>query len=292
MKALIIPDVHQKVNWKFALQNVNNFDKIFFLGDYFDYHDNADVYGFEAITNFEEIIAFKKKYPDKVELCFGNHDAHYLGGFRCYSNWQMDYGDDFCEALLKAADYLNICYRFGDYIISHAGITKTWYETWTKSIPNWPNIKKCWLTNELPKVGEDPIENINSWFKYLLKCNVSLMDDMKYKTLSVEEKSNLAMMTNHLGAIFEFPLGCRDSYGDSEICPPTWVRPYSLLRDALFDYQIVGHSAVEAFFSEDGLVFPALYENNHVIFIDNVDHNNLYIIDDDIKIEWKELKSA
>lgn len=93
MSAIIIPDVHQKVHWKKIKDLVGQFDKIFFVGDYYDHHGDAEVQDEEAVKNFLEIIEFKKQYPDKVFLCIGNHDLQYLEGFGAVSNFQShNYG--------------------------------------------------------------------------------------------------------------------------------------------------------------------------------------------------------
>ena len=72
-KVLVIPDVHGRRFWKKPCENIDNYDKVIFLGDY------LDPYGFEGITvddaieNFKEIIDFKKKNSEKVIMLLGNH---------------------------------------------------------------------------------------------------------------------------------------------------------------------------------------------------------------------------
>lgn len=284
MSALIIPDVHQKKNWKYALEHADEFDKIFFLGDYFDHHGDADFYDQEAITNFEEIVAFKEKYPDKVELCFGNHDAHYLGGFGTYSSWQFGNADAINGALLKAANYLNICYDYNGFIISHAGITKTWYKA---SCDKVESLKNHWKNGQPPSILENPIDSINSWLKEILKYNVLLMDDAHYHNLSEEERGNFVYQVTCLSRLFDYPRDISDHYGDDPLCSPIWVRPYSLLNDALFEKQIVGHSATEVFFKSDEPVALNTGETK-VIFLDNINHDNLFVLDN-TEISWREL---
>lgn len=77
-KILIIPDVHGRTFWKYAIDNIDKYDKVIFLGDYLDPYF-WEVISFDfAISNFKEIIKFKRDNMDKVILLKGNHDWHYI----------------------------------------------------------------------------------------------------------------------------------------------------------------------------------------------------------------------
>ena len=147
-KKLIIPDVHQKLIWKYALDHIDEFDSIIFVGDYFDHHGDADVYNDDAITNFNEIIEFKKQYPEKVHLCVGNHDIHYLIGFSKYSNYQYLLKEKIYNTFIDNIDYLEMIIKVDNYYISHAGVTKTWYEDQIKCIKQWKKIDTSDLLNK------------------------------------------------------------------------------------------------------------------------------------------------
>ena len=60
-------DVHGRSYWK-LLANTKSFDKLILIGDYFD---SYDIDAKEQIRNFEEIVAFKEAYPDKMVLLTG-----------------------------------------------------------------------------------------------------------------------------------------------------------------------------------------------------------------------------
>ena len=70
MKILIVPDTHGRDFWK--VPNIEEYDKIIFLGDYLDHYPDESTHEHD-IENFKDIIEFKKKYPDKVILLLGNH---------------------------------------------------------------------------------------------------------------------------------------------------------------------------------------------------------------------------
>ena len=121
----IIGDIHGKESWKQLVQEegIN-----VFVGDYFDSKDGrtAD----EVIANFEDIIAFKQQRP-KTVLLYGNHDLNYI--------LDMDYRSRFsCKEYVHvyqrmfeetASLFYGVAYPIGDDIlVSHAGVTRTWYE--------------------------------------------------------------------------------------------------------------------------------------------------------------------
>lgn len=128
MKTGIFGDTHGRTNWKDIIVK-NNFDKVVFIGDYFDSHNNVS--GLQQIENFKDIIAFKKANMDKVVLLFGNHDYHYLKtSYQHYSGYQRKYADTIQKLLHEALDLglLQMCYVEGSFLCSHAGVTKTWCE--------------------------------------------------------------------------------------------------------------------------------------------------------------------
>lgn len=69
---IICPDIHCRDFYK-PILNIKN-KSIVFLGDYLDPY-NWEGFSFEnGLENLEEIIEFKKKFPNQVTLLFGNHE--------------------------------------------------------------------------------------------------------------------------------------------------------------------------------------------------------------------------
>ena len=127
MKLIAIGDIHGRDIWKHIGIAEERFDKFVFIGDYFDTKDK--ITPAQQIENFNEIIAFKKSFPDKVILLFGNHDFHYLKEItETYSGFQFYYKLEIQHILHKAIDerLLQICFVDGNYLFSHAGLSKTW----------------------------------------------------------------------------------------------------------------------------------------------------------------------
>ena len=124
MRILALGDTHGRSYWKTIIKE-NIFDKVIFLGDYFDTRENISPT--EQIHNFKELLTYKKENPDKVILLFGNHEFHYLRTIlETYSGYQRYNRLDIQEIIHEALenDLMQLCYINGNYIFSHAGISK------------------------------------------------------------------------------------------------------------------------------------------------------------------------
>lgn len=116
-----IGDIHGKDCWKQLLDC--EFDNCYFVGDYFDNYEGTSA--LEQINNFKEICAEARKNT-RIHLCLGNHDFQYLRGNKeQYSGFQFYARFDIRDALEENFDLLKIVYQQDDYLISHAGISKT-----------------------------------------------------------------------------------------------------------------------------------------------------------------------
>lgn len=122
MKNVVIPDLHGSFAWK----NINpeNYYKIIFVADYFDSKnkDNETIF-----KNFEEVIALKKKWGDKVVLLLGNHDIQYR-----YLDAPICTGYDskgiftYSPSLVDNWNLFQYAYQDEKYLITHAGVCKDW----------------------------------------------------------------------------------------------------------------------------------------------------------------------
>lgn len=143
MKVIAIGDIHGRNVWEKIADE--NFDYFIFIGDYFDPYEEIPIE--EEIDNFQQIINFKRKFPKKVILLFGNHDFHYLNSTKqTYSRYNFDFHTLIDEVVQKAMNekLFQMCFQFEHYLFSHAGITKTW-------------LKNFGLQND-----ENLVENINN----------------------------------------------------------------------------------------------------------------------------------
>lgn len=130
-KICAIGDVHGRTIWEeIVSRELESSDKIIFMGDYLDTH--YDETPEQQLSNFKNIIEFKRKYPNKVILLIGNHCFHYLSGVNeSYSGFQHSWSKNFNEALESALaeGLMQICYVYDKYVFTHAGVTNTWCAT-------------------------------------------------------------------------------------------------------------------------------------------------------------------
>lgn len=147
MKVIALGDIHGKDIWKRIIDKEKP-DKVVFVGDYFD---SFDIGPEKQILNFQDIIQYKKDNPDSVVTLLGNHDFHYLPVAReTYSGYQRFAAYQITPLIKEAVELgiLQICHLHGDFLFSHAGISKTWCEKWGIDL------------------GIDFVEQINDLVKY------------------------------------------------------------------------------------------------------------------------------
>ena len=118
-----IGDVHGRPFWKSYIKK--EFNEFYFTGDYFD---SYDIPFSKQYANFTEICK-EARSDERIKLCLGNHDYHYLIGVhdQFYSGYQDQNSKKIGEVFEENIDLFKIVYPTEDkYIISHAGIT-SWF---------------------------------------------------------------------------------------------------------------------------------------------------------------------
>ena len=130
-EVIIIPDVHGRRFWRQAMSWADC-TPIIFLGDYLDpYFWEEGIDSEEAYEELNEIIAFKKRFPNNITLLVGNHDLHYLssaiGGCRydyryAYQNRALLFSE---LSLFDVAHSVECNER--QYLFTHAGVIARWY---------------------------------------------------------------------------------------------------------------------------------------------------------------------
>ena len=125
MKIAVICDIHQSIFWKKIIEQKDDFEKIVFLGDEFDCWDNKWPL---QMNNAVDIVSFKKKNPDKVDLCWSNHAISYYLDERC-SGHQNEHAFDIKEFYEKHKSLYNVIYIYDSWIFSHAGVSSKWMKS-------------------------------------------------------------------------------------------------------------------------------------------------------------------
>lgn len=147
-KIIVIGDLHGKNIWEEILEKENDFDKAIFIGDYFD---SFNIPFIEQYSNFKKIIEFKELNKKKVILLIANHDYHYIkfNPQPIYSGFQNNHFLQINELIEKNIKNKNLqmCYSIGEYIFTHAGITKTWLKNVGFKSKNYKDVSN--FINEL-----------------------------------------------------------------------------------------------------------------------------------------------
>lgn len=123
MKTLTVGDPHGLPVTDYI--NADEYDLIVITGDYVDSRKESIE---DTIRNLQKTIEFKKKYPDKVILLWGNHDIQYFipqlynacSGFNKYAY------PSYKHLFLPNKNLFQVAYQYEHYIWSHAGITNKW----------------------------------------------------------------------------------------------------------------------------------------------------------------------
>lgn len=167
----IIGDIHGRTGWKELVRD----DSVnIFVGDYFDPYEPLS--SLHLIHNFVDILSFAAQHPDTV-LLYGNHDLHYLFGGDRSSRYDASnaatYGRLFAET---KSMFRGVAYAIGDSaLVTHAGVTRPWYEKHIGSYQGEPvaavadKINALWNTdkqsfafdtsNPYDCYGESPVQS-------------------------------------------------------------------------------------------------------------------------------------
>lgn len=239
-KILVLGDIHGRNFWKKPCENLNNYDKVVFLGDYFDPYDFEKITIIDCINNFKEIIELKEKYDEKIVLLIGNHDyPYYSKDYFNFSWYHCRHSSKFHKAIADLfetnRDKFKLAHVEEDILFTHAGVESGWLE----------NVVKCKET-EIDKI----CDTLNS-----LQNNV-------------DGQSKLYSITSERGG--------RDKYGsciwadvhdimwdvDSIKNPETIVKPIHKIK------QVFGHT-IQAFYGED----------RKIVFGDAMEFDNCKMVD-------------
>lgn len=145
MKIAILPDIHGRDFWKQI--NVDDYDKVVFLGDYLDPYSFEGITMKDAIKNFKEILEFKHNNLDKVILLVGNHDCGYI--VPNFPTCRDSNHDEIIPLFLDHFKFFDLCYDVNlndtHYLLSHAGVHTDWFKSVEKDL----NLEENTLTTDL-----------------------------------------------------------------------------------------------------------------------------------------------
>lgn len=131
-KILVLPDIHGRKFWKKPCENIEEYDKIVFLGDYLDPYDFEKITVEDAIENFKDIMSFAVDNP-KVVMLLGNHDMPYFSnGYYKLSKWHCrhsrEHHDEIGGLFDGHHDLFKIAYSQDNILFTHAGCISDWLD--------------------------------------------------------------------------------------------------------------------------------------------------------------------
>ena len=254
-RILSVPDVHGSHEWEVVkILPKNSYDYIVFHGDYFDAWENEWP---DQGDNFKAICNFIREDTEHRKLLIGNHDWSYLSqsreGSNCSGHQTASFNREgkttlIRELLLSARDILELAFECDGWIFSHAGFSKT-----AVNYMNEILLKLGIIKNE----SEYSIDLLNATFKKRL----------------AEYYSTKPVHWTYFDEKLDWD-GCFSGSGDepSQFC--LWIRPDSLLEDAYYNKQVVGHTEL--------CIYDKIYlqhGENKVIIVDSPNHEVYDVLD-------------
>ncbi len=210
----IIGDIHGMDVWKSLVKDdcIN-----VFVGDFFDPYTYAIPYE-KCISNFKEIIDFKKAHPETIIL-YGNHELHYLFYGEIeerYSRFDEKHAANIQQLFQDTIPFFNgIAYSINNqYLITHAGVSRYWYHQYFGS-----------YNGQTP--DEVAIQINNLW-------------ELTYRPFLVRENKRF------------------DLVAEGPTQSPLWIRPWILENYNLFEgtpyKQVFGHTICRQIKEKNGLI--------------------------------------
>lgn len=126
MKIISVGDLHGRDVNEDVRGLIDKCDKMIFTGDYVDSFERTDL---EIIDCLRNTIQFKKDYPEKVELLWGNHDVQYLLGYDNHgcSGYRPSMKTALYAEFSCNRELFKLAFQHKDWIWTHAGITDGWW---------------------------------------------------------------------------------------------------------------------------------------------------------------------
>lgn len=124
MKILVVADSHgSPAPLAIAKEKFNEFEKIVFLGDFFDHGDED----YETQKeNFLDVMKLKNQNNGKVVVLLGNHDANYL--LDEMYKWQEEHAGEIQKLILDEMENIDIFFKEGSWLFTHAGVSEIWFK--------------------------------------------------------------------------------------------------------------------------------------------------------------------
>lgn len=253
-RIISVPDVHGTHKWE-AVKSVpeKDYDYIVFHGDYFDSWENEWP---DQGNNFKAICGFVREDTKRRKMLIGNHDWSYLTGTKTgsCSGHQNERGREIRSLLQENMDVLDLAFECDGWVFSHAGFSSTWVGS----------VKKVFHQ----MLGKFPDENDgygeqNTLFRDEDELRIDFLNEIWHRLGHSRNEENFFIAFDGLLDWNGFFSGS----GDEVTQGPLWIRPDSLLNDAYYRKQVVGHTEICLY----DKVFLKRKENA-AVFVDSPSH--------------------
>lgn len=138
MRIIVFPDIHGRTQWKKVVES-EEWDIIVFLGDLVASHEGVP--SDTQLSNLEDILDLKERYPNRIFILRGNHDVQHIEHDRCLCCYNPSVAAWFDDPANRDR-YMNDSqwvFVHHDIIFSHAGITNEWFNANFKSFAELNN---------------------------------------------------------------------------------------------------------------------------------------------------------
>lgn len=198
MVTLVFGDIHGRIIWKDIVKK-EKYDKVIFLGDYVTTHESIS--DEQQLSNFIDILNFKKDNSDRVILLRGNHDLWNFSWGHC-----TPFPSNKLLSNLKSLfdDFSNLSqwiYIKDNILFSHAGISQVWLDNNKLKLEDinkqgWSEIFGFTPSRYSDYYGESPTQPL-TWIRpqSLINCAVENYIQVVGHT-GVKEISNLHNLDN------------------------------------------------------------------------------------------------
>lgn len=159
MKVAIIGDIHGTSKFSECYNQIisqdNDVDKIIVMGDWFDPYEPIP---FETMMERYQYFIDCCKKDNRIISIIGNHD---IEGYVIYGKTTRtarvpSHFQAISNEITKNLNDSYLVYKIGNWLFSHAGVSKDWIEDIKSINPKYPNIlfsnKKGWTERELTQL--------------------------------------------------------------------------------------------------------------------------------------------
>lgn len=211
MKVCCIGDIHGTNKfldcYEQILKEDNDCEKIIVFGDHFDPYEHFTID--EMIEKYNKFSEISQK-DERIISLLGNHDLSYyvISSDKTNRTHRWKGASRITDCIMSNLDKSYMCYRIGDWLFSHAGVSQKWLDFYTRYYSDFSkkilNNHLGWTKNELYTMfkyfendmsgyGNDPYQGC-TWIRptSLVTCGIEGYNQVVAHT-RVDENTKITM---------------------------------------------------------------------------------------------------